>query len=425
MTRKIPAAGINLFQLIYFLQHEYTEKTGLPCLNLSLGNPDTVPEDAILEIQSRFARDPKFEYHTYGENTNLNDFAEGMIELHGRIKVEQYEHLTGLPIPGIKTTGALVPLACGVHLPNGKTRGNFKVVSNLPAYDVIGTWTDSYLASERVVWPLATEDNMRLNLDRLKKALRDRGIDRADLIYVIRPGNPAAVGATAEEWKALIEYCIENNTRLCNDAAYAGLAGEDHIPLAYAAKEYPELEWIEMYSVSKSFSDPGARLGAVVGSKHFVEDLSVIKGNTESGTVPYVMAAYGEFFKDRAKAAESMRRRMKMYQERVEYLVPTLTGAGFKAACRTEAGFFTLWRAPRKVLGVVLAEDERTKDLSAHEAFNRLVITETGIVGVHFQSPDVGGGCEPLIRYAVCTDVLDAKFQKRFEEQLGRLELEY
>ena len=425
MTRQIPATGINLFQLIYVLQREYTEKTGKPVMNLSLGNPDTVPEDDILEIQSRFARDPKFEYHTYAEDTNLNGFAEGMIELHGRIKLEEWGQLKGLPIPGIKTTGALVPLACGMHLPDAERRASFKVVSNLPAYDVIGTWSNHYLASERIVWPLATEDNMRLNMDRLKDALKEKGVERADLIYVIRPGNPAAVGATEEEWQDLIGFCIENNTRLVNDAAYVGLAEGNHVPLADVAKDYPELEWLEMYSVSKSFSDPGARLGAVVGSKDFVDDLSMIKGNTESGTVPYVMAAYGEFFKDRKKARASLSRRGKMYKDRVDFLVPKLESAGFRPACRTEAGFFTLWKVPKKVLGTVLSEDPKTKDLPAHEAFNRLVITETGIVGVHFMGPVLNGTAEPLIRYAVCTDVLDPEFSKRFEEQLGRLDLEY
>ena len=425
MPRQIPATGMNLFQLIYVLKREYTEKTGLPVMNLSLGNPDTIPEDEILEIQSRFAKDREFDFHTYAEDTDLRDFTVGMVEIHGGIKVADYEHLKALPIPGIKTAGALLPLACGMHLPDRKKRDGFAVVSNLPAYDVIGTWSDSYLGSKRIVWPLASEDNMRLNLGRLKSALSEAGRERADLVYVIRPGNPAAVGATAAEWKELIEFCIERKMRLANDGAYTGLAGEDHVPLAQAAKDYPELEWVEMYSVSKSFSDPGARLGAIVGSADFVDDYNMIKGNTESGTVPYVMAAYGEFFKDRERGRRSMRKRREMYRERLAYLIPALEGAGFQKACRTEAGFFTLWKAPKKAFGRILADDPQTKGLPAHEAFNRLVIGETGIVGVHFQGPVVNGRPEPLIRYAVCTDVLDKAFQERFEEQLERLRPEY
>jgi len=87
MGRKIPASGINLFQLIYILIREYTEKTGLPPLNLSLGNPDGVPNQELLALEGQYATDPSFELHTYAEDTNLKHFAEGMVRLHGGIEV--------------------------------------------------------------------------------------------------------------------------------------------------------------------------------------------------------------------------------------------------------------------------------------------------------------------------------------------------
>jgi aspartate/methionine/tyrosine aminotransferase len=198
-----------------------------------------------------------------------------------------------------------------------------------------------------------------------------------------------------------------------------------HATLASVAKDYPRLEWIEMYSVSKSFNDPGARLGAIVGSQDFVEDYILVKGNTDSGPVPSVMAAYGTFFADRAAARASLSTLRQLYKRRVDYVIPKLTAAGLRPACATDAGFFTLWRAPRRVLGVDLKSDPRTKDMPPHEAFNRLVISETGIVGVHFMGSPVDGRPDPLIRYAVCTDVLDSQFQKRFEEQLSRLKPGY
>ncbi len=424
VARRIPPSGINLFQLIYVLIRDYTEKTGLPALNLSLGNPDGIPEEAIRRLQARYAQDPGYDFHAYAEDRNLLNFAEGMVELHGGIRFRDHEHLRAVPIPGIKTASALIPLACGLHLSNRKSRESFRVVSNLPAYDVLGTWAESYLGAQRIVWPLLSSEGMRLGLEGLKRAL-SAGKASPDLVFVIRPGNPAAVGATAAEWRALIERCLERKTRLVNDGAYSGLAGAKHVPLAAVAKDYPELEWAEMYSVSKSFSDPGARLGVLVGSKDFVEDYVVIKGNTDSGPVPSVMAAYGEFLADRQAARAALERLRRLYESRLAYLVPRLREAGFREACSTEAGFFTLWRVPRRVLGVEVGLEASRKGLSAHEAFNRLVISETGIVGVHFEGMPADGRPEPLIRYAVCADVLDPSFQSRFEEQLSRLKPEY
>ncbi|MEK9146380.1 MAG: hypothetical protein AAB339_12300, partial [Elusimicrobiota bacterium] len=120
--------------------------------------------------------------------------------------------------------------------------------------------------------------------------------------------------------------------------------------------------------------------------------------------------------------ADALRR---MYAGRLAYLVPRLKSAGLRQACETEAGFFTLWKVPRRVLGKDLAAWAKKKDLSLHEAFNRLVTSETGIVGVHFQGFSDGGSREPLIRYAVCADVLDPGFKSRFEKELARLEPVY
>jgi aspartate/methionine/tyrosine aminotransferase len=96
-------------------------------------------------------------------------------------------------------------------------------------------------------------------------------------------------------------------------------------------------------------------------------------------------------------------------------LVPRLKSAGLRPACSTEAGFFTLWHVPESVLGQKLPVENR------HEAFNRAVISQTGIVGVHFSGFNAAGGPAPLIRYAVCADVLDPKFQERLEDGLRRL----
>jgi alanine-synthesizing transaminase len=418
--RRIPAAGINLFQLIYVLIREYKEKTGEEPLNLSLGNPDGIPPAAIRALKAKYAQDPGYDYHTYAEDKNLNRFAEGMVALHGGVDAAAHPHLRVLPIAGIKTASALIPLACGLHLPDKARRGTFRIASNLPAYDVIGTWGDSYLGARRTAWPLHSSDNMRLNVARLKEALKKDGTDRADLVFTIRPGNPAAVGASVADWKELIAFCLEKGMRLVNDAAYAGLTvGDAHVPLAQVAKDYPDLEWLELYSVSKSYNDPGARLGALIGSKDFVEDFALVKGNTDSGPVPGVMAAYGEFLNDRSAAKAALDEIRTLYEKRVAYLIPQLKKAGLKPACATEAGFFTLWKVPESVLGKKLPAENR------HEAFNRAVISETGIVGVHFSGFADGGKPEPLIRYAVCADVLDPKFQERLESRLSRLNVAY
>ena len=305
----------SIFSCSFIPDRDYKKRTGREPLNLSLGNPDGIPPAAIRALKAKYVSDPGHDFHTYAEDKNLLGFAESMVSIHGRIDVDKHPDLRALPTAGIKTASALIPLACGLHLPDRSRRDTFRVASNLPAYDVIGTWGGSYLGAKRTVWPLATSDNMRLNVARLKDALKKDGADRADLVFVIRPGNPAAVGATAADWRELIRFCIEKKMRLVNDGAYAGLAAAGtHVSLASVAKDYHDLEWLELYSVSKSYNDPGARLGALVGAKDFVEDFALVKGNTDSGPVPGVMAAYGEFL---MTAGASGARRSRPLRERL------------------------------------------------------------------------------------------------------------
>jgi len=425
MARKIPAGGINLFQLIYILIREYKERTGQEPMNLSLGNPDLIPDQRILDLQSQFAKDRAYDLHTYAEDKNLNHFAEGMVYVHSGVAAEKYSHLRVLPIAGIKTASSILPLACGLHLPDKERRKTFNIVTNLPAYDVIGTWSTSYLATNRIVWPLLSQDNMRLNMDLLRGALDKARVAKPDMIFVIRPGNPAAVGARADEWKALIDFCIQNQIRLVNDGAYAGLAAGNHVSLASVAKDYPDLEWIEMFSVSKSFSDPGARLGAMIGSKEFVEDFVLVKGNTDSGPVPSVMAAYGEFFKDKQTTAAVLSDLQQTYSKRLTYVTSTLERAGFQRACQTDAGFFTLWKAPTSILGRDLVKESQETNTPHAEVLNKTIISETGLVGVHFTGFTADGNPDPLLRYAVCSDVLVPAFKERFEQALQSLKPRY
>ena len=192
-----------------------------------------------------------------------------------------------------------------------------------------------------------------------------------------------------------------------------------NVPLAEVASGHEGLEWLELYSVSKSFNDPGARLGALVGTKDFVEDFVLVKGNTDSGPVPSVMAAYGEFLSKRDESKAALGEIRSLYERRLAYVVPKLTAAGLRPACQADAGFFTLWQVPTSVFGRTLPAQGRA------EAFNRAVALKTGIVGVHFTGADAAMSPQPLIRYAVCADVLNAAFQKRFEEGLAILAPRY
>lgn len=74
--RRIPPAGINLFQLIYQLIREYEATSGQRALNLSLGNPDLVPDPTIRELRAKHQRGERYELHTYAEDNDYDGFTD-------------------------------------------------------------------------------------------------------------------------------------------------------------------------------------------------------------------------------------------------------------------------------------------------------------------------------------------------------------
>jgi aspartate/methionine/tyrosine aminotransferase len=47
---------------------------------------------------------------------------------------------------------------------------------------------------------------------------------------------------------------------LVNDGAYSAVVHKNHTTLTSVAKDYKDLEWIELFSISKTFSACGWRI---------------------------------------------------------------------------------------------------------------------------------------------------------------------
>jgi hypothetical protein len=64
---RVPSGPINLFQLIYVLIRECEARSGLRALDLSLGNPDSIPADRVRELRAHHQRGERYELHAYAE----------------------------------------------------------------------------------------------------------------------------------------------------------------------------------------------------------------------------------------------------------------------------------------------------------------------------------------------------------------------
>lgn len=398
----------NLFQRIKRYVREYEAEHGEgSSINVAVGEPDTNPPLALREMVSDFVMKDENWIHTYWDNRDPGAFAEGMVKRITGVDVSNLEHLDTLVLPGEKSMLGLLPIACAA-----KSEDPFKnegFIKTAPAYDLLGTWSD-YIDTPCYTWPLTSDENFKLNLDNLPTLEKP-----PRMIITVKPGNPCPAGATRKDWEALIEYCIKHNVRLVNDGAYTSLNHADHVSLTSVAVDYPTLDWIELFSISKTLSACGWRLGAAVGSKDFVGELGKVKGNADSGPFGPALAGTEAYFAD-PQSAIDMKEIQQMYAKRLSVAIPLFQTAGFKLACPTDAGFFMLYHCPETVDGVAVSDSE---------AFNKLMINKIGLVGVPFSGAKINGKAEQFIRYSVCSDFSNSEFATKVSKALDQVEISY
>ena len=379
----LPPGGENLFQKIKQVCQE-AEASGKKLYRLSIGQPQGPALKSAREKCAEYALSEEECWHEYQDNgcvpIQLQNFAKRFAEAHVQTNLlltPLGDHLDYLPIPGIKPMIGLIPLACGLG-----RHGRLLEVGSMtnPGYPVPETWS-KYLRVNH--FSLRTDPG---NVFRPDLENEENLASYLDLAMLNLPNNPSGTIATRQYWRETCAFCEKNGIRLFNDGAYLALAHSDNcFALADVAPEFPELSWLEAYSASKSIANgTGWRVGAVVGSPDFVNDLRTIKGNTDSGF--FAPAAGGALYA-LENDQDGIAKVRKMYEVRLRILITWLENQGLELAIKPGAGFFTLWKAPKRAFG------RKMKDA---EDFNLTMIRETGVVGVHF---------DPYIRYAVCRPI--------------------
>lgn len=105
---------------------------------------------------------------------------------------------------------------------------------------------------------------------------------RAKILWINYPNNPTGDVISEDDIRAIIKFCKSNEILLCYDLAYKDYdySGENHQALKYE-HEYPGI--IEIYSLSKSFSIAGLRLGYIVGRREYLETIERSKSVFDTG----------------------------------------------------------------------------------------------------------------------------------------------
>jgi alanine-synthesizing transaminase len=157
-------------------------------------------------------------------------------------------------------------------------------------------------------------------------------------VIVSYPHNPTTAVATPEDMQRLVDLAREHDFVLVNDFAYADVAFDGHRPPSVLAAEGAHECAVELYSLTKSFSMAGWRVGFVLGRPDVVAALAKLKSYLDYGTFQPIQIAATVTLRE---AADYPLEVCEVYRRRRDALCSGLARAGWPV--EPPAGTMFVW----------------------------------------------------------------------------------
>lgn len=298
--------------------------SGVDVIDLGAGDNDTPPPAPVVDALRAALGDPAMS--KYGFQQGLPAFRQAASAYLERRFGQQFDPSAELlPLIGSKEGLA--------HLPYAFVDPGDVVILPEPGYQAyIGGAILSL--GEKYIYPLRAEEEFLLDLDRVPVDV----LRRTRLVYANYPNNPTAAVAPRAYLERLVAVCRKHDILLAYDNAYCDVTFDDYV--APSIFEIPGARdvAVEFFSLSKSFSMTGWRLGWAAGRAELITALTRVKSYVDTGPFLALQQA-GAVALDRAEEFVAPVRRI--LQRRRDAGVRALQAAGLTVAVPQAAMY--LW----------------------------------------------------------------------------------
>jgi len=283
-------------------------RDGRDVIDLGFGNPDIPSPETAVEKLREAALNAR--NHRYSASRGIEQLR--------RAVAERYEAVFGVQVDPdteiVSTIGAKEGLA---HLMWVLVDRGDPVVVPTPAYPI-----------HRVAPRLAGAEVIGVpaegGIDAIEEAVRAR---RPRAAVVSFPHNPTTAVATPDDMQRLVDLARELEFVLIHDFAYADIAFDGHRPPSVLAADGAHECAVELYSLTKSFSMAGWRVGFVVGNAEIVAALAKLKSYLDYGTFQPIQIAATVTLRE---ATEYPGEVCEIYRSRRDTLIDGLGQAGWE-----------------------------------------------------------------------------------------------
>jgi len=285
---------------------------GEDIIDFGMGNPDQPTPQHIVDKLVEAAQRP--DTHRYSVSRGIPRLRRAICRWYK----DQYDVDLDPDTQAIVTIGSKEGLA---HLALACMGPGDSVLVPNPAYPIHPYGFIIAGADVRHV-PMTPEHDF---FEELHKAIEESW-PRPKMLVVNFPGNPTTECVDLEFFERIVEVARANNIWVVHDLAYAAIAFDGYkAPSILQVRGADEIA-VEFYSMSKTYSMPGWRVGFMVGNKTLVAALAKIKSYLDYGMfTPIQVAAIAALEGPQDCVAEIR----DMYQRRRDVLCDGLNAMGW------------------------------------------------------------------------------------------------
>lgn len=252
-------------------------RAGVDVIDLGFGNPDIPSPDGVVDKLVEAARQGK--NHRYSSSRGLPNLRKAVADRYARCYGVTLDPETEV----INTIGAKEGLS---HLMWTLVQPGDVALVPEPSYP-IHIYAPVLAGAEVRRVHLSTDADF---FERLTAAFRTSW-PKPRVIVTSFPHNPTTVTVDREFFEKLVDFAHRNGVMLVHDFAYADIAYDDYQPPSLLSVDGAKEVAVELYTLSKSHSMAGWRVGFVVGNRQIVGALGQLKSYLDYGTFQPIQIA--------------------------------------------------------------------------------------------------------------------------------------
>lgn len=298
-------------------------RQGVEVLDLSMINPDLAPPrfliDKLTEATLRVAN------HRYSVSRGIRKlrsaFTDKYLDTFGiRLNPDSQVCVT------MGTKDALVNALNCLKGPNAQVLVGSPVY---PAYSAAIKYSEMPFGCFQVT---ADQDQM---LGEIKTKLQP---DKFNILLLNFPNNPTGVTVDEGFYRGLAKLGQRLDVFVLNDFVYGEMAFNQKPAVSLFQENFFQTNGAEIYSLSKAYSIPGWRVGALTGSSNLIDRVAKLKSRLDYGVfLPFQIAAAAALV-EKTDLCSDLRA---SYQDRCEELAKGLARLGCEVA--TPAAGCSVW----------------------------------------------------------------------------------